>query len=80
VWKNSLRRYKVSQSNETVSELGRGDNEAKLLRSIPGLGAFFSVLVAKEIDDIADAKASSSFKRLRDRGSKVIMWRLCLDG
>jgi transposase len=49
-------KQKVSQSNETVSELGRGDNEAKLLRSIPGLGAFFSVLVAKEIDDIGRFK------------------------
>jgi transposase len=33
--------------------LGRDDKKVKLLRSIPGLGPFFSVLVAKEIDDIS---------------------------
>lgn len=49
-------KQKVSQSNGTVNELGKGDNRAKLLRSIPGLGAFFSVLVAKEIDDISRFK------------------------
>jgi len=36
-----------------VKELARGDKRVKLLRSIPGLGPFFSVLVAKEIDDIS---------------------------
>ncbi len=45
-------RNKISQSNGLVNELARGDKKAKLLRSIPGLGPFFSVLVAKEIDDI----------------------------
>jgi len=45
-------KHKISQSNGIVRELGRGDNKVKLLRSIPGLGPFFSVLVAKEIDDI----------------------------
>jgi len=43
---------KISESNGTVKELARGDKRVKLLRSIPGLGPFFSVLVAKEIDDI----------------------------
>ena len=36
-----------------VKELAKGDKKVKLLRSIPGLGPFFSVLVAKEIDDIS---------------------------
>ena len=36
-----------------MKELARGDKGVKLLRSIPGLGPFFSVLVAKEIDDIS---------------------------
>ena len=55
---NSLEvlKQKISQSNGIVNELGKGDNRAKLLRSIPGLGAFFSVLVAKEIDDISRFK------------------------
>ena len=44
---------KISESNGMVKELARGDKRVKLLRSIPGLGPFFSVLVAKEIDDIS---------------------------
>lgn len=43
---------KISVSNGIVKELAKGDKTVKLLRSIPGLGPFFSVLVAKEIDDI----------------------------
>jgi transposase len=46
-------KQKISQSNGMVKELARGDKRVKLLRSIPGLGPFFSVLVAKEIDDIS---------------------------
>jgi transposase len=46
-------RRKISESNGMVKELARGDKKIKLLRSIPGLGPFFSVLVAKEIDDIS---------------------------
>ena len=45
-------KQKISESNGMVKELARGDKWVKLLRSIPGLGPFFSVLVAKEIDDI----------------------------
>jgi transposase len=45
-------KQKISESNGIVKELARGDKRVKLLRSIPGLGPFFSVLVAKEIDDI----------------------------
>jgi len=44
---------KISESNGIVKEVARGDKRIKLLRSIPGLGPFFSVLVAKEIDDIS---------------------------
>jgi len=46
-------KQKISASNGLVRELARGDKRVKLLRSIPGLGPFFSVLVAKEIDDIS---------------------------
>ena len=49
-------KQKISQSNGIVKELARGDKRIKLLRSIPGLGPFFSVLVAKEIDDISRFK------------------------
>jgi len=47
---------KISQSDGLVRELGKHDWKAKLLRSIPGLGPFFSVLIAKEIDDISRFK------------------------
>ena len=43
---------KISESNGVVTELARGDERVKLLKSIPGLGPFFSVLIANEIDDI----------------------------
>lgn len=43
---------KISESNGLVKELARGDKRVKLLRSVPGLGPFFSVLVANEIDDV----------------------------
>jgi transposase len=43
---------KISESNGLVKELAKGDKRIKLLRSIPVFGPFFSVLVAKEIDDI----------------------------
>jgi transposase len=46
-------KLKISESNGIVKELARGDKRVKLLRSIPGLGPFLSVLVAKEIDDIS---------------------------
>jgi len=45
-------KQKISRSDGIVKELARQDSKVKLLRSIPGLGPFFSVLVAKEIDDI----------------------------
>ena len=48
-----LLKQKISESNGIVKELARGDKRVKLLRSIPGLGPFFSVLVAKEIDGIS---------------------------
>jgi len=47
-----LLKRKISESNGAVKELAKRDRRVKLLRSIPGLGPFFSVLVAKEIDDI----------------------------
>jgi len=43
----------ISQSDSTVRKLGKIDPRAKLLRSIPGIGPFFSVLILYEIDDIS---------------------------
>jgi transposase len=46
-------KQKISKNNGVVKKLARDDKWVKPLRSIPGLGPFFSVLVAKEIDDIS---------------------------
>lgn len=48
-----LLRRKIAESNDMVRGLAKDDKRVKLLRSIPGFGPFFSVLVAKEIDDIS---------------------------
>jgi transposase len=44
---------KISQSNGTVKNLANGDARARVLKSIPGIGPFFSVLILYEIDDIS---------------------------
>ena len=46
-------RDKIAESNEMVKELATNDERVRLLRSIPGLGPFFSVMAANEIDDIS---------------------------
>ena len=48
-----LLKKKISESNDVVKELGKQDKRARLLRSIPGIGPFFSVLILYEIDDIS---------------------------
>lgn len=45
-------RDKVDESNSVVRELAKRDDRIKLLKSIPGVGPFFSVLILYEIDDI----------------------------
>lgn len=50
---------KISESNGMVKEMAKSDRRVKLLRNIPTLGPFFSVLVAREID----ASASSGMIR-----------------
>jgi len=42
----------VKQSNRWVAQLARKDERAKLLATLPGIGAFFAVLIALEIDDV----------------------------
>jgi transposase len=42
----------VAKSEDLVDELAREDGRVKLLETIPGIGKFFSVLMAYEIDDI----------------------------
>src|SRR5262249_54018658 len=43
----------LKTSEALVEALAEGDERVKLLKTIPGFGKFFSVLVAYEVDDIA---------------------------
>ena len=43
---------RISQSEQLVKKLARGDRRVKLLETIPGIGQFFAVLIANEVDDI----------------------------
>ena len=48
-------------------KLVKGDKRVKLRQSIPGLGRFFSTLVAKEIDNVSrlgDEKKLSAYAAL----------------
>ena len=42
----------IEPSNRWVSQLARKDGRAKLLASLPGIGDFFAVLLAVEIDEV----------------------------
>lgn len=43
---------RIKASNSWVSLLGRGDNRVKRLMGVPGIGKFFALLIATEIDNI----------------------------
>jgi len=43
---------KILESEEKIREIGERDEDVILLRSIPGIGMFFSVLIRYEIDTI----------------------------
>lgn len=43
---------RIANSNFLVKELAQGDQRVELLKTIPGIGEFFSVLIAYEVDDI----------------------------
>lgn len=43
---------RISQSEQLVKKLARGDRRVKLLEIIPEIGEFFAVLIANEVDDI----------------------------
>ena len=42
----------IGQSENLVEKLSEGDWRVQLLKTVPGLGKFFAVLVAYEVDDI----------------------------
>ncbi|MFA5385839.1 MAG: IS110 family transposase [Eubacteriales bacterium] len=43
---------KIDTSNSWVGQIGKGDSKVNLLMTIPGIGKFFALLIANEIDDI----------------------------
>jgi len=43
----------IKSSNRWVSQLAKKDARAKLLATLPGIGDFFAVLLAVEIDDVS---------------------------
>src|SRR5262249_48321205 len=43
---------RIAESDRTVQCLGKGDLRVRRVRTIPGIGRFFSVLVVHEIGDI----------------------------
>jgi transposase len=49
-------RQKIDFSNSWITNLGKDDLRVKLLMTIPGIGKFFALLIAAEIDDISRFK------------------------
>jgi transposase len=43
---------RINRSNELIQKLSRGNGKVRLLETIPGIGGFFAVLIAHEVDDI----------------------------
>jgi transposase len=44
---------RIKSSNQWITQLGKDDPRVKLLMTIPGIGKFFALLIATEIDDIS---------------------------
>jgi len=58
---------RLSESNGLVRKYGKNDDRVKRVRTIPGLGDFFSLLIVNEIDDIGrfrDAKKLAAYAGL----------------
>lgn len=80
-------RGKISASDGMIKELAKGDKLVLLLKTVPGIGDFFSVLVRYEIDDIGrfrDAKKLCSYAGLvpstHASGGKVFNGRITKRG
>lgn len=50
---------KIASSNHWVTLIGKDDERVRLLMTIPGIGKFFALLIANEIDDISRFKDKS---------------------
>ena len=60
-------RQHIKRTDGIVERLSRGDRRVKRLQTVPGIGKFFSVLIATEIDDIgrfSDARKLCSYAGL----------------
>jgi transposase len=52
---------RISESDGLVKQLFQQDEDAQLLKSIPGIGEFFSVLISTEVDGIARFASAEKF-------------------
>lgn len=52
---------RIAKSDSLVRELAQGDRRVKILKTIPGIGDFFSVLIAYEVDDIRRFASEKKF-------------------
>jgi len=60
-------REHIRRTDRIVEKLSKGDRRVKRLETVPGIGKFFSVLIATEIDDIgrfSDARKLCSYAGL----------------
>ena len=54
-------RERISATEGLIKDLSRGDQAVKLLKSIPGIGDFFSVLIRYEVGDITRFRLPDKF-------------------
>jgi transposase len=54
-------RGKIDASDHWVVQLGKDNTDVKLLMTIPGIGKFFALLIATEVDDIARFRDKNKF-------------------
>lgn len=52
---------RIAKSDSLVRELAQGDSRVEILKTIPGIGEFFSVLIAYEVDDIRRFSSEKKF-------------------
>lgn len=52
---------RISRTEQLVQEMADGDERVELLRTIPGIGKFFAVLIANEVDDISRFATEKKF-------------------
>ena len=54
-------RERIRATEKLIRELAEGDRAVGWLRSLPGIGAFFSVLIRYEVDDIMRFRSAKKF-------------------